>query len=82
MIKILKAKYRGDYQIELTFSDGFVGLFDGKKLLNRKGSLLEALRDESFFKRFYLEVGALSWPHGLELSPNKLYQECKELDVA
>mgnify|MGYP006310072469 FL=1 len=82
MIKILKAKYLGDYQIELTFSDGFVGLFDGKKLLNRKGSLLEPLRDESFFNKFYLEVGALSWPHGLELSPSKLYQECKEFNVA
>jgi hypothetical protein len=82
MIKILKAKYLGDYQVELTFSDGFIGLFDGKKLLNRKGSLLDPLRDESFFKKFYIEVGALSWPHGLELSPNKLYQESKELNVA
>jgi hypothetical protein len=82
MIKILQAKYLGDYQIELTFSDGFIGLFDGKKLLSRKGSLLEPLRDESFFKKFYIEVGALSWPHGLELSPSKLYHDCKELNIA
>jgi hypothetical protein len=82
MIKIIKAKYVGDYQIELTFSNEFIGLFNGKKLLSRKGSLLEPLRDESFFKKFYIEVGALSWPHGLKLSPSKLYHDCKELNVA
>ncbi len=82
MIKIIKARYLGEFQVELTFSDGRTGVFDGKELLERQGSLLEPLRDESFFKKFFIESGALGWPHGLELSPAKLYSVCKELDAA
>ena len=81
MIKILKARYLGDFQIELQFSDGFIGLFDGNDLLNRKGPLLDPLRNESFFRRYYIEAGALSWPHGLELSPARLYQSCQEFNA-
>jgi hypothetical protein len=82
MIKITRAKYLGDFQIELSFSDGKAGVFDGKQLLQRKGTLLEPLRDEPFFKRFFVEVGALSWPHGLELSPSRLYQTCRHYETA
>ncbi|TYT73313.1 DUF2442 domain-containing protein [Desulfobotulus mexicanus] len=78
MIKITEAKYMGDFRIELSFSDGMTGIFDGKTLLQRDGVLLQKLKDEFFFKRFFLDSGALSWPHGLELSPAKLYQNCKE----
>lgn len=77
MIKITKASYMGNYQVELTFSDGLQGIFDGRKLLQRQGFLLERLKDERFFSRVYVEAGALSWPHGLELSPSKLRQNCQ-----
>ncbi|MFO7728640.1 MAG: DUF2442 domain-containing protein [Desulfonatronovibrio sp.] len=76
MIKITQAKYLGDYQVELSFSDGMTGIFDGKSLLKRSGPLLKPLNDELFFQRFFVDFGALSWPHGLELSPAKLYQSC------
>jgi hypothetical protein len=82
MIKITRATYSGDFQIELCFSDGKTGFFDGKKLIQQKGSLLEPLHDESFFKRFFVDVGALAWPHGLELSPSKLYQSCRHYETA
>lgn len=77
MIKITRAKYLGDYQVELSFSDGMTGVFDGKSLIKRSGPLLKPLNDELFFQRFFVDSGALSWPHGLELSPAKLYQSCK-----
>ncbi len=82
MIKITKAKYLGDFQVELSFSDGITGVFDGNKLLQRKGTLLEPLRDESFFKRFFVDAGALGWPHGLELSPSRLHQICRHYEAA
>ncbi len=77
MIKLLAARYLNDYQVKLGFSDGREAVFDGKTLLNRDGSLVEALRNEDYFKRFFIDAGALCWPNGLELSPARLYQVSK-----
>lgn len=81
MIKIIKARYVGNFQVELNFSDGQTGLFDGRSLLQRSGSLLEPLRQEAYFQRVFIDAGALCWPNGLELSPAKLYESCHILDV-
>lgn len=74
MIKLIHANYVGNFQIQLIFSDGHEALFDGEVLLMHKGPLLEALRDETYFKRAFIDAGALCWPNGLELSPIKLYE--------
>ena len=72
MIKVLEARYLGDFQIRLHFSDGREGVYRGQALLLNQGPLLEPLRDENYFRRFFLDAGALCWPNGLELSPAKL----------
>jgi DUF971 family protein len=76
MIKVIEAKYRGNYEIALVFSDGYEGIFDAKAMLKRQGPLLDALRQEDYFKRFFIDAGALCWPNGLELSPTKLHDSC------
>lgn len=82
MIKLIGARYRGNFQVALNFSNGQDGVFDGHELLQRSGPLLEPLRAESYFERFFIDAGALSWPNGLELSPVRLYKLCKRLEVA
>lgn len=77
MIKLIEARYLGNFQVELTFSDGAQGHFDGHELLKRQGPLLEALRDETYFRRLFIDAGALAWPNGLELSPARLYDTCQ-----
>ncbi len=57
-------------------------MFDGHALLQRSGPLLEPLREEGYFKRFFVDAGALSWPNGLELSPARLYELRKTLETA
>lgn len=79
MVKLLEARYLGNFQIDVVFSDGKEGLFDGKALLQQTGSLLEPLRDEHYFQRFFIDAGALCWPNGLELSPARLYESCHTL---
>ncbi len=81
MIKLFKARYLNDFQIAVDFSDGKEGVFDGRVLLQRTGSLLEPLRDENYFKRFFIDAGALCWPNGLELSPARLYETCRTLEA-
>jgi hypothetical protein len=82
MIKVLEARYLGNYQVELVFSDGKEGVFDGSALLLRTGGLVVPLRDESYFKRLYIDAGALCWPNGLELAPSRLYENCKVTALA
>ena len=76
MIKVLEARYLDEHRVELVFSDGKEGVFDASALLLRTGALVEALRDESYFKRLYIDAGALCWPNGLELAPSRLYENC------
>ena len=82
MIKLIKAGYQGEFQVSLRFSDGKEGVFDGRELLKRSGPLLEPLRDEAYFKRMFIDAGALSWPNGLELSPTRLHETCRALTSA
>ena len=82
MIKLLAAHYLNNYQVALDFSDGREAVFDGKSLLNRDGSLVEALRSEEFFKRLFVDAGALCWPNGLELAPARLYEVSRMMEPA
>lgn len=82
MIKLIEARYQSDFQVELSFSDGKKGIFDGRSLLERSGPLIEPLRDEAYFKRLFIDAGALSWPNGLELSPARLHETCRTLASA
>jgi hypothetical protein len=81
MIKLLTARYLGNFQVELTFSDGKEGIFSGLDLLKKQGPLLDALRDEAYFQRLFIDAGALCWPNGLELSPSRLYESCQALEA-
>ena len=82
MIKLIEARYQGQFRVALRFSDGKEGIFDGRELLKRSGPLLDPLRDESYFKRVFIDAGALSWPNGLELSPARLHENCGALTAA
>lgn len=82
MIKVIEARYLGAFQVALTFSNGQEGIFDGNMLLQHRGSLIDPLRSEDYFKRLFIDAGALSWPNGLELSPARLYTLSKALEAA
>jgi hypothetical protein len=76
MIKLIEARYLGDFKVHLHFSNDAEGVFDGLALLKRQGSLLEPLRSEAYFRRLFVDAGALCWPNGLELSPARLFETC------
>ena len=73
-MKLLDATPVGGYRLELAFSDGTHGFFDGSAYLStRQGPLLESLRDAAYFARCFVDAGALCWPNGLELSAARLH---------
>ena len=51
------------------------GDFDLQLLIDKGAELVLPLKDEIFFKDFFLEMGALCWKNGLELCPDSIYQK-------
>lgn len=82
MIKILRVRDAGNFELGVEFSDGAQGIFDGRALLSRQGPLLDPLRDGAYFSRAFVDAGALCWPNGLELSATRVREQCRMLQPA
>ncbi len=39
--------------------------------------VFEVLKDEALFRRVYVELSAVTWPGGLDLAPDAMYDEIK-----
>lgn len=78
MIKIIQAHYLQQRVLRLYFSDKSYGDYDLQPLLDRQTELTLPLNDETYFRRYYLELGALAWPNGLELSPTNIHRKLAE----
>lgn len=74
MIKIVHVQPIAGTSVRLNFSDGSSGDFDLAPLIARGTELTAPLADEAFRSRCFLELGALCWPNGLELSATALHQ--------
>ena len=77
MIKIIKAETIGQTQVRLTFSDGTLGDYDLGPLLCKDTVLTRPLKNPEYFSAHFLELGALGWRNGLELSPAALHSELR-----
>ena len=75
MTKILRATHIRDHVLELEFSDKTIGEYDFDPVLAKDTSLTRPLGDPAYFLRFFLELGALCWPNGLEFSAEALRRE-------
>ena len=76
MIKVLTLEHSEEnFQLVLTFSNGARGRFDWVAYLStRQGPLLDPLRQADYFRRCFVEAGAVCWPNGLELSGAKVFE--------
>jgi Protein of unknown function (DUF2442) len=73
VIKLLTIQQPALWTLELEFSDHTHGFLDGRVYLDsHKGPLLDPLREANFVARAFVDGGALCWPNGLELSPQRL----------
>jgi hypothetical protein len=75
MIKILRAQAVSGHVIQLEFSDGSAGDYDLTELLSRDTEMVRPLKDPAFFADFFLELGALCWRNGFELSGASLHRK-------
>jgi hypothetical protein len=75
LTKVLRLEKLGDFQLRVRFNDGSEGVHDFATMVSEPGSMLEPLRDESYFARVFLEFGAPTWPNGFDIAPEWLRRE-------
>jgi hypothetical protein len=77
---VIRAEYRGGYMIHLGFNDGVERTLDFSPWL--EGPVFEPLKDVSYFQRFFLEAGTVTWPNGADIAPETLYERAKSSEAA
>ena len=73
--KIVGFKATGPHRLAITFSDGASGEHDFQHVLGDSGPAAEPLRNPDYFKKVFLELGALTWPNGYDMCPDWLRME-------
>lgn len=78
MIKLTDAVYQKDYRILLRFSDDSWGVYDFADIVKSGTSMTAPLAELKFFQRFFIELGALAWPNGFDLSAGSLHKRLED----
>jgi hypothetical protein len=78
MIKLVALEPAGAAGLALRFSDGSHGHWSAAALIDRDTELTRSLADAAYFRRAFIEGGALAWPNGLELSAPSLHRRMAE----
>ena len=72
---VIRATYAGDFRIRLTFNDNLQGILDFQAWLD--GPVFEPLKDQSYFRQFFIDGGTVVWPNGAYVAPETLYEAVK-----
>jgi hypothetical protein len=78
LVDVLRVRPMESYKLWLRFSNGEEGVRDLTDLIAKGGEMIEPLRDQVFFDRVFVELGAPTWPNGFDLDPISLYMELRD----
>jgi hypothetical protein len=68
---------KGDYKLEIEFSNGEVGIYDCAPLLDF--GVFRELRDLDYFRQARADGGTVVWPHEQDICPDTLYEDSQKL---
>jgi hypothetical protein len=68
---VVRAEYRGDYRIHVTFDDRSEATIDVRPWL--RGPVFAPVRKVRYFRRFFVDGGTVTWPNGADIAPETLY---------
>jgi hypothetical protein len=69
---VVRAEYRGEYTIRVTFQNAVASTIDFAPWLD--GPIFEPLKDLAYFQRFFVDGGTITWPNGADIAPETLYE--------
>ena len=78
MIKLTKFEQVDANRLLLRFSDGSWGVFDFTPFITANTEMTTPLSNPDYFGRCFIELGALAWPNGFDLSAQSLYRTLAE----
>jgi hypothetical protein len=78
MVDVLRLKPLPDWCLWLRFSDGLEGVYNLKDFVHAGGSMVEPLVDPAYFGRVFVEMGAPTWPNGLDIDPINAYMTLRD----
>jgi len=74
-LSVKKVKPLNDYNLELTFENNEIKIFDVKPYLDT--GLFKALKDEKIFNMVKVSYDTIEWPNKADLDPEVLYEKSK-----
>lgn len=79
MHTVKRTFYLKEYKLLVEFEDKKLKIVDLKEDL--WGPVFEPLKDINFFKRVKVKGGTLTWPNGVDLCPDSLYKDSKDVKI-
>lgn len=74
--RVASVKALPNFALEVTFSDGLRGKVECERLvLGARAGVFARLRDPGVFAAARVEMGAVTWPGGLDLAPDAMYDQ-------
>lgn len=76
--RVAQVRALAGHRLEVTFLDGTRGEVDLSHLVHGpQAGVFAVLRDPDVFAQVHLVRGAVTWPGGLDLAPDAMYDEIK-----
>ena len=69
---------RDDYTLEITFTNGEIGIYDCS-LFPHEGGVFQEFQDIEYFKQASIGLGTVVWPHEQDICPDTLYQDSERM---
>lgn len=68
-----------DHRLSVRFIDGLTGYVDLSALIaSSQAGVFARLRDRTVFEQVRVELGAVTWPGGLDLAPDAMHAAIKQ----
>jgi hypothetical protein len=69
---VVYAEHREGFRLHLVFNDGSENTVDFEPWL--QGPMFEPLKNQEYFRRFFIDGGTVVWPNGADIAPETLYE--------
>lgn len=77
--RVKAVKPRENYKLEITFTNGEVGIYDCSGLLDF--GVFKELQNVAYFRQVKAVGGSVAWPHEQDICPDTLYEDSNKLTL-
>ncbi len=75
--RVMAVKPKAEFQLEITFTNGEIGLYDCRPILNF--GVFRELSDDAYFRQVRVFNGTIVWPHEQDICPDTLYLDSRRI---